>query len=64
MRTAVSTTRLDLTAFELRRAAKRTDDADAARRITPTLVLECKSRGEAATTCRLDRFVLSESATK
>lgn len=58
---AVSITRLDLTASDLRQAAKRTDDADAARRMLAlALVLEGKSRGEAAATCGMDRQVLRD----
>src|ERR1700726_2197153 len=45
MPAAISITRLDYTAAELRREAKRTDDADAARRMLAlALVLEGKSR--------------------
>jgi hypothetical protein len=47
MPAAISITCLDYTAAELRREAKRTDDADAARRMLAlALVLEGKSRGE------------------
>jgi hypothetical protein len=49
MPTAVSITRGDYTAAELRREAKRTVEADVARHMLAlALVLEGKSRGEAA----------------
>jgi transposase len=58
---AVSITRQDYTAAELRRAAKRTDDADAARRMLAlALVLEGKSRGEASLSCGMDRQILCD----
>lgn len=61
MPTAVSITRLELAASDLRQAAKRTHDADAARRMLAlALVLEGKSRGEAAATCGMDRQVLRD----
>jgi hypothetical protein len=53
---AVAITRSDYTASELRDAAKRTDDVDAARRML-ALVLEGKSRSEAATCCGMDRIL-------
>ena len=49
-------TRTELSAVELRRAAARSREADAARRMLAlALVLEGKSRKEAAETCGLDR---------
>lgn len=58
---AVAITRTDRTAGELRAAAKRTDDADAARRMLAlALVLEGRSRSEAATTCGMDRQILCD----
>jgi len=58
---AVAITRLELTAAELRDAAKRTRDADAARRMLAlALVLEGKSRSEAAMTCGMDRQILCD----
>jgi transposase len=55
MPAAISLTRLDYTAAEFRREAKRSDDADAARRMLAlALVLEGRSRrrGPAAWICR------------
>ena len=61
MPAAISITRLDDTAVELRREAKRTDDADAARRMLAlALVLEGKSRGEAAKSCGMDLQILCD----
>jgi transposase len=61
MPAAVSITRRDYTSGELRRAAKRTDDADMARRMLAlALVLEGKSRGEAAISCGMDRQILCD----
>src|SRR3990170_9164358 len=61
MPAAVSITRKDHTAAELRREAKRTDDADAARRMLAlALVLEGKRRGEAAIACGMDRQILCD----
>ncbi len=61
MPTGVSITRQDYTAAELRGAVKRTDDADAARRmLSLALVLEGKSRGEAAASCGMDRQILRD----
>lgn len=58
---AVAITRKDHTAAGLRDAAKRTDDADAARRMLAlALVLEGKSRTEAATSCGMDRQILCD----
>jgi transposase len=58
---AVSITRRDCTAQEFREAAKRTDDSDVARRMLAlALVLEGKSRTEAATTCGMDRQILCD----
>jgi transposase len=58
---AVTITRRDYTAGELRDAAKRTADADAARRMLAlALVLEGKSRSEAATSCGMDRQILRD----
>jgi transposase len=61
MPTAVLITRQDYTAAELRGAAKRTSDADAARRMLAlALVLDGKSRGEAAASCGMDRQILRD----
>src|SRR6476659_3544150 len=61
MPAAISITRRDYTAAELRREAKRTDDADAARRMLAlALVLEGKSRGEAARSCGMDLQILCD----
>lgn len=61
MPAAVLITRQDYTAAELRREAKRTDDADAARRMLAlALVLEGKPRGEAAMSCGMDRQILCD----
>lgn len=61
MPVAVAITRQDYTAAELRGAAKRTDDADAARRmLVLALVLEGKSRSEAAISCGMDRQILCD----
>lgn len=61
MPAAVSITHLDYSASELRREAKRTDDADVARRMLAlALVLEGKSRGEAAISCGMDRQILCD----
>ena len=61
MPAAVSITRTDYTSAELRREAKRTDDADMARRMLAlALVLEGKSRGEAAISCGMDRQILCD----
>jgi transposase len=61
MAAALSITRGDYTAAELRGEAKRTDDADAARRMLAlALVLEGKSRGEAARCCGMDRQILRD----
>jgi transposase len=61
MPAAVSITRGDYGATELRREAKRTVDADVARRMLAlALVLEGKSRGEAARSCGMDRQVLCD----
>jgi len=58
---AVAITRKEYTAQELRNAAKRTDDADAARRMLAlALVLEGKSRTEAAGSCGMDRQILCD----
>lgn len=58
---AVSITRMDHTAAELRDAAKRTSDVAAARRMLAlALVLEGKSRTEAAAACAMDRQVLRD----
>jgi hypothetical protein len=51
----------DYTAADFRREAKRTDDAHVARRMLAlALVLEGKSRGEAARSCRMDRQILCD----
>lgn len=58
---AVAITRMDYTAQELRAAAKRSKDAAAARRMLAlALVLEGKSRGEAASACGMDRQTLRD----
>jgi len=58
---AVAITRKDHTAAELRRAAARTDDADAARRMLALAhVLDGRSRGEAADLCGMDRQILRD----
>jgi transposase len=58
---AVAITRKDYTAQQLRDAAKRMKDADAARRMLAlALVLEGKSRSEAATSCGMDRQILCD----
>src|SRR5688500_6876695 len=57
----VEITRTELTAADLRRAAARSRDADAARRMLAlALVLEGKSRQEAAETCGMDRQTLRD----
>jgi len=59
--TAVSITRKDHTAQDLRVAAKRSEDVAAARRMLAlALVLEGKSRSEAATSCGMDRQSLRD----
>lgn len=61
MVSAVSITRMDYTAAELRGKAKRTDDVDAARRMLAlALVLEGKPRGDAAISCGMDRQILCD----
>jgi transposase len=58
---AVAVTRLDLSARELRREAARSKDADAARRMLAiALVVEGKTRAEAAETCGMDRQSLRD----
>src|SRR4028118_1313049 len=58
---AVEITRTELSAAELRRAAARSRDADAARRrLALALVLEGKSRKEAAESCGMDRQTLRD----
>jgi transposase len=58
---AIAITRMDFSARELRDAAKHTHDADAARRMLAlALVLEGKSRTEAATFCGMDRQILCD----
>ena len=58
---AVAITRKDYTAEQLRAAAKRTKDAGTARRMLAlALVLEGKSRIEAATSCGMDRQILCD----
>ena len=57
----VEITRTELSAAELRRAAARSRDADAARRMLAlALVLEGKSRKEAAESCGMDRQTLRD----
>jgi len=61
MSIGVVITRLDLDAVGLRRAAARSADADAARRMLAlALVLEGRSRHEAAATCGMDRQTLRD----
>lgn len=61
MTAAVAITRTDLDAAGLRRAAARSDDADAARRMLAlALVLEGRSRKEAAESCGMDRQTLRD----
>jgi len=58
---AVAITRKDYTAEELRHLAKRTKDADATRRMLAlALVLEGKSRTQAAICCGMDRQILCD----
>ncbi len=58
---AVAITRRDLSATELRRKAARSRDADAARRMLAiALVLEGRTRTEAAETCGMDRQTLRD----
>ena len=57
----VAITRLELSAAELREAAARTQDAKVARRtLAIALVLEGRSRTEAAQTCAMDRQTLRD----
>jgi transposase len=57
----VEITRTELSAAELRRAAARSRDADAARRMLAiALVLEGESRKEAAESCGMDRQTLRD----
>ncbi len=57
----VEITRTELSAVELRRAAARSREADAARRrLAIALVLEGRSRKEAAETCGMDRQTLRD----
>ena len=57
----VEITRTEFSATELRLAAARSRDADAARRMLAlALVLEGKSRKEAAESCGMDRQTLRE----
>ena len=61
MAKGVAITRLDLDASELRRAAVRSADAAAARRMLAlALVLEGHSRGDAAAACGMDRQSLRD----
>jgi transposase len=61
MPAAVTITRKEYGAGELRRAAARTDDADAARRMLALAhVLDGRSRGEAAELCGMDRQILRD----
>lgn len=60
---AVAITRLDLTAADLREAAAKTQDAKVARRaLALALVLEGRSREEAAQSCAMDRQTLRDWA--
>ncbi len=55
---AITITRSEYTAAELRSAAARTQDAAAARRMLAlALVLEGRSRTEAAKNCGMDRII-------
>ena len=57
----VEITRIELAATDLRRAAARSRDADAARRMLAiALVAEGKSRREAAESCGMDRQTLRD----
>ena len=59
----VEITRLELTAAELREAAARTRDAKAARRmLAMAMVLEGRSRDEAARSCGMERQTLQDWA--
>src|SRR6266702_4439381 len=61
MPAGVAITREDYTAAELRRAAARTDDANAARRMLALAqVMDGKTRGEAAACCGMDRQTLRD----
>jgi transposase len=61
MPVAVAVTRTDYTAVALRRAAARTNDGNAARRMLAIAhVLEGKSREEAAASCGMDRQTLRD----
>jgi transposase len=61
MPAAVLIARQEFTAGQLRREAKRTEDAGAARRMLAlALILEGKSRGEAARSCGMDRQILCD----
>jgi transposase len=58
---AVLVTRMDLSALELRRSAAASRDARAARRMLAlALVLEGRSRTEAAESCGMDRQTLRD----
>jgi transposase len=60
---AVEITRVDLSTVDLREAAARTHDAKAARRMLAiALVLEGRSRDEAARSCGMDRQTLRDWA--
>jgi transposase len=60
---AVAITRRDLSAGDLRREAARTQDAKAARRMLAiALVLEGRSREDAAESCGMDRQTLRDRA--
>ena len=61
MSSSISITRLDLDASGLRQAAGRSHDASASRRMLAlALVLEGRSRTEAATVCGMDRQTLRD----
>lgn len=61
MSSSIAITRLDLDASGLRHAASRSHDASAARRMLAlALVLEGRSRTEAATVCGMDRQTLRD----
>ena len=61
MTAAVAITRTDLDAVGLRRAASRSGDADAARRMLAlAMVLDGRSRTEAAEQCGMDRQTLRD----
>ena len=60
MGAAVATTRLDLTASELRKAAQKEKDTAARRMLALALVLEGTDRRRAAENCGMDRQTLRD----